>query len=295
MPIPKLYMRQQLDVKTAKTKHEVVDGQQRVAAVLEFYEDGFGLPADEGPFGKLSYSKLPADAKKNFLSYEFSVDLLVNAADADVLGIFARINSYSVPLNAQEKRNAKFFGSFKRAAYTLGLEHLEFWRKHKVLTDTGIARMKEAELTSELMIGMIDGLQDKKKSIDKFYDKWDDSFPYRTKATIRFRDIVDLLEDALADTLSKSRFRKPALFYSLFLAVYELRYSSIGDISGQKKAFGEAQAKRIKQALRRLDDILNQAEPPKKYSRFVTACQRQTDNIQPRRIRHETLLAEFSA
>lgn len=194
MPIPKLYMRQQLDLKTAKTKHEVVDGQQRVAAVLEFYDDGFKLPADEGPFERLTYSKLPSDAKKDFLSYEFSVDLLVNAADADVLGIFARINSYSVPLNAQEKRNAKFFGSFKRLIYALGLEHLEFWRKHKILTEAGIARMKEVELTSEIVIGMIEGLQDKKKSIDKFYDQWDDSFPYRTKTINRFRDVVDLLD-----------------------------------------------------------------------------------------------------
>jgi hypothetical protein len=66
------------------------------------------------------FDDLPAEAQRKFLSYEFSVDLLVDATDADVLDVFARINSYSLPLNEQEKRNAKFFGAFKQTVYDLG-------------------------------------------------------------------------------------------------------------------------------------------------------------------------------
>jgi hypothetical protein len=68
---------------------------------------------------------------------------LVEAADADVLDVFARINSYSVPLNAQEKRNARYFGSFKTTVYSLGFQHLEFWKKHRILSDAALARMKK--------------------------------------------------------------------------------------------------------------------------------------------------------
>ena len=125
----------------------------------------------------------PPEAQKRFLSYEFSVDLLVDATDADVLDVFARINSYSLPLNEQEKRNAKFFGAFKQFVYELGWNYLEFWKGHGILTDKSIARMREAELTSELLIAMVAGLQDKKTSLNSFYEKWDE----RSRTNDQFR------------------------------------------------------------------------------------------------------------
>ena len=290
LPIPKLYMRQHLDLNSTKTIREIVDGQQRLRAVLDFYAGAFKLSADISPYGSVTYSNLPEDAKRQFLKYEFSVDVLIDAADADVLDIFARINSYSVPLNDQEKRNAKYYGSFKNTAYSLGLEHLEFWKRNRILTDQAITRMKEAELTSELLIGMSNGLQDKKKSINVFYQKWDDKYPYRRESVTRFRDIIDLIDEHIGDYLSTSNFRRSALFYSLFLAVYESRYRAIGSIKERKRSID---GERIKSSLLKLDGILGSDEPPKKYLRFVTACQRQTDNIQPRRTRHATLIDAF--
>jgi len=293
LPIPKLYMRQHLDLETSGTIHEVVDGQQRIAAVLDFHDDKIRMPADSDIFARLRFSDLPEEARRDFLKYEFSVDLLIDAADADVLDIFARINSYSVPLNAQEKRNARFFGSFKKVTYALGLEHLEFWKKHRIFSDRLISRMREAELTSELLVAMVVGLQDKKASLDDFYEKWDDRFPYKAKAVARFRDIVDLIERYLGATLVETRFRRPALFYSLFVALYEIRYGRIGTVSGTKKAVSDAHGNHILDAVLHLGNILEADEPPRQYLRFVRACQRQTDNIQPRRTRHTTLVREF--
>jgi hypothetical protein len=71
---------------------------------------------------------------------------------------------------------------------------------------------------------MVAGLQDKKKSLDSFYKKWDDRFPYRQRSIEHFQDIVDLIERHVGDDLSQSNFRRSALLYSLFLALYELRY-----------------------------------------------------------------------
>lgn len=294
LPIPKLYMRQQLDLKSSKTIHEVVDGQQRLRAVIDFRADRLHLSAESNEFGGTIFSALSSDKQKAFLNYEFSVDLLVDAADADVLDIFARINSFAVPLNAQEKRNAKFFGSFKTLVYSLGFQHLEFWKKHRILSDAGVARMKEAELTSELIVAMAAGIQDKKKSLDGFYGKWDDRFPYKDKSISRFQDLVDLLETHLGEYLNQSNFRRSALFYSLFLVLYEIRYGGLGDFSGTKKGFGEQEGRTLKRALERLDDILETDDPPKGYMAFVEACQRQTDNINPRRIRQQQILREFN-
>ena len=83
-PIPKLYMRQHLDLRSSRTIHEVVDGQQRLGAVLDFHADRILLPAnDDSDHSGKTFSKLSKDDQKAFLTYEFSVDLLIEAAEAE--------------------------------------------------------------------------------------------------------------------------------------------------------------------------------------------------------------------
>jgi len=48
--------------------------------------------------------------------------------DRDILQIFARMNATGMNLNAQELRNAEFFGRFKTAAYDIATEQLNRWR-----------------------------------------------------------------------------------------------------------------------------------------------------------------------
>jgi hypothetical protein len=140
---------------------------------------------------------------------------------------------------------------------------------------------------------MFVGLQDKKKSLDTYYLKWDDRFPYRKSAVDRFRDVIDLLQHHLAGELRRSRFRKPALFYSLFLVVYQLRYGTAGSTTRGKKSFGEKEGRKLRQAVQLLDNVLAADRTPRRYTPFVKAVQRQTDNIAPRKMRHQTILAQY--
>jgi len=292
LPIPKLYMRQQIQLSPRKTIHEVVDGQQRVAAILDFLDGDLRLNRAHGPYGGRAFDELPDVAQKKFLSYEFSVDLLVDASDADVLDVFARINSYSLPLNDQEKRNAGFFGEFKKTVYSLGWEHLEFWKRHGILTDKTIARMREAELTSELLVAMLAGLQDKKKSLNSFYKKWDDHFPKQRTVSREFRATIDTVEDLFGDILRATNFHRPALFYSLFCVIYSFRFGST-ETKQNRTVLLRSRREALRTRLRRLSKLIDKQNPPRSYARFVAACQRQTDNIQPRRIRHQTLVDEL--
>lgn len=62
-PIPKLSLYQKTDVKSRKTTKEIVDGQQRSMAILDFWNDDFELPSTletETIRGK-SYSELDKD------------------------------------------------------------------------------------------------------------------------------------------------------------------------------------------------------------------------------------------
>src|ERR1700757_4110386 len=114
-PIPKVYLRTRIDVLTQKAVKEIVDGQQRIRAILDFAEDKFALTKRAQEFKGMHYSDLTDDQKATFLSYPIGLDQLVNAGDEEVLEVFARLNSYTVSLNGAEKRHAKFQGEFKFA------------------------------------------------------------------------------------------------------------------------------------------------------------------------------------
>mgnify|MGYP006144613589 FL=1 len=42
-PIPQIFIRQQIDISTRKTIREVIDGQQRIAAILEYFDNQFKI------------------------------------------------------------------------------------------------------------------------------------------------------------------------------------------------------------------------------------------------------------
>src|SRR5258708_6603749 len=117
-PIPKIYMRQDVNPATRRTIREIVDGQQRLRTVLSFLKDGFKISKTHNEdFGGCYFSGLDKDTQRDVLKYEFVVDLLQDMPDKDVHDVFARINTYACSLKNQELRNAKWFGDFKTSVY----------------------------------------------------------------------------------------------------------------------------------------------------------------------------------
>jgi uncharacterized protein with ParB-like and HNH nuclease domain len=113
-PIPKVFMRQQINASTKSSIREVVDGQQRLRTILSYVKDGFKVSKTQNEeYGGLFFSQLPEPAITQFLSYEIAADLLTNLPDNEILDIFGRLNSYAVILNDQEKINATHFSGFK--------------------------------------------------------------------------------------------------------------------------------------------------------------------------------------
>lgn len=286
LPIPKLYIRQIIDVDTGKTIREVVDGQQRLRAVFEFINNKLKVSRIHNEqYSGLTFEELPDDVKEEFFGYEFSVDLLLGASDREVLDIFRRINSYGLILNAQENLNAEFFGAFRQFVYALGLDHLEFWRKNQILTEGAISRMAEAQLTSELVIAVLDGFQQGKKSIRQFYKKYDEDFPRANEIRSRFYEIIDLIPFVFGDRLSQTPFKRVPLFYSLFCVFYDCRYGLPKTNMGQVPINSKTKDP-ILTALITLGKEITSEETNPQFDEFVLACRRSTDKLNERRIRH---------
>jgi hypothetical protein len=300
MVVPPIYLRVTQGHNTTKTIREVVDGQQRVRSVLEFIRDGYRISKTvPAPWAGKKFSQLSNEEQQRIMSFSFSAEVFRGISDEEVLDVFCRLNLNSVPLNNQEKRNGKFFGRFKQSAYSLAHSYLEFWRQHKIFTERAIARMLEVEITSELLISGLSGMQDKKKSIDSYYEDYEDEFPASDRQEKRFQSVLETIADTFPSELPESQFHRPPLFYTLYCVVYHHMFGlpKIQQHS-PKKRLTSSHRDGLRDAVIRLSEVLEQAKDPAagkiplKYANFVTACQRQTDNITPRKQRFITLFGE---
>ncbi len=160
LPVPKVYLRTRINVATKKSVREVVDGQQRLRAILDFAENKLVLSKRASEFVGKRYSDLSEQQQEAFLSYPIAVDQLVNASIDDVLEVFARLNSYTVSLNDPEKRHAKWQGDFKWAIRASSRKWAAFWEKYKVLTVRERIRMLDDSLTAEMVGILLEGIKD---------------------------------------------------------------------------------------------------------------------------------------
>jgi Protein of unknown function DUF262 len=296
-PVPPIYLRVTQSETHEKTIREVIDGQQRLRALLDFVDGKYELTnAVEAPWRGRSFEDLNPDHQRLITGFPFICEVLHGVSDQRVLEIFARLNTYSIPLNKQELRNGTYFGLFKQASYSLAHEHVEFWRANKIFSEARISRMLEVELTSELLIVGLDGLQDKKNSINRFYADYDETFTDQRQVETRFRSVIDDIVESLDGGLPESEFRRPPLFYALFAAVYHVRFGVPGLTPAVRpRRLKASDRKSLRSATSKLSDmiLLAKAEErvPRKYESFVNASLRQTDNIQPRRTRTRSVLS----
>jgi hypothetical protein len=224
-PIPKVFIRQKLNMTTKTSLREVVDGQQRLRTILSYVKDGFALARGQHPeFGGLRFSQLPEEIQAQVLSFEIAVDLLINLPDKEILDIFARLNSYAVVLNEQEKINSGHFGPFKVLADKIGFNYNEYWTKQGILTAQQILRMQEVNLVADILIAMIEGIK-AKKQIKRYYETYEKEFVHDSdELERRFSDVIDKIGQIFPEGLAETEFHRNHIFYTLFTAIYHCLY-----------------------------------------------------------------------
>src|SRR5438046_8043026 len=127
--MPKRSLGTRVEVASQKSVGEVVDGQQRLRAILDLADDKFVRTKRASEFAGKKYSTLTVNEQEDFLGYAIAVDQLMNASTVDVLEVFARLNSYTVVLNPPEKRHGKYQGEFKYSIRNASRFWAEFWEK----------------------------------------------------------------------------------------------------------------------------------------------------------------------
>ena len=122
-PMPNIYLRTVVDARTRQARREVVDGQQRLSTIHEFINSKWTLDNRASEFRGNFFEDLEDDLQQTFLSYRIGVVQLLNATDEYVLDVFARLNSFSYALNAQELRHGTVSGGVPRSSAT-SVQHM---------------------------------------------------------------------------------------------------------------------------------------------------------------------------
>lgn len=250
-PMPKLILTQEL--KNKKAMRVVVDGQQRLRALLEFIDGHFKVSrAHNREFAGKDFDLLGSEVQKEFLQYELGVDLLYDTPYRELLDIFARINTYTVKLNNQENLNAKYLGFFKQAAFDLGFQYAKYFTSAGILTKAQVSRMAEAELSSDLLVALISGVQTN-KNVEQFYRRYEDDPGPIDPSVDRYHQVMSALGDIYApDELKNTNWSRKHLFYSLFCSVGNFLFGVEGLEPIQSSALNRNEIGRLRN---RLDDF----------------------------------------
>lgn len=229
LPIPELYM-QDLGNEDGEEKHIVVDGQQRIRAILEFTQGKFLLSGDDvtKKWRGLDFESLSGDEKKLVFGYKFVVRILPAVGEESIRRIFARLNRNVVALNEQELRNATYWGPFISAIQHIA-DNDPYWATCGIFSANDHRRMIDHEYISEVAIAYLHGPQNKKDKLDSYYLAYEETFEDRDKMIENFSKVTSEINQILPE-LRTTRWKKKSDFYTLFLSlaskVDELPFSS---------------------------------------------------------------------
>ncbi len=301
LPIPPIYIRLVTNADTKTSYREVVDGQQRLSAIMKFIDGELVLDKRSKEFAGKTYASLEEDEQKTFLAYQMGVEQLFGTDDDNVLDIFHRINAYGLSLNRQELRHGKFQGGrfqgeFRWAVIRVAERWEILWSKYSVVTVRGRVRLLHHELVAQLLGILLEGVADGgQPKIDKLYERYDSSIP--EDAEEHFDQVCSYLVQHFAYVLDSKLGNGPH-FMMLFAAVSHALFGiPKGDMRQQQGGMPQwdssalSDLDRANSNLMALADLFDMSgeDVPERLAGFKVAIAGTTQRIRSRSVRFLTI------
>lgn len=289
LPVPKIFIRSKIDRDSKRAVREVVDGQQRLRAIIDFAADKITLSKRAREFAGFKFSTLSDELQDHFLQYPLAVDQLVNADDRLVLDIFARLNSYNVKLIPSELRHAEYQGDFKWSIHEEASKYFDTWDQYDIFSHREMVRMLNDSLVSEMYGNILDGVQDGgAPKIEALYKKYDNRDDFdREEIENKFETVLDFIIEELAPSLAGRSILQPPHLLMLFAATAHVL---VGIPAGSIPDMPERGAlpddlNLVRDNLANLADIIESVEEPQVNAAFWRASKSSTQRIASRRVR----------
>lgn len=227
--IPEIFLwNASTDPDNGNTIYHIVDGQQRINAIVDFISNKFQLNPkyllDEtikANFSNLYFENLPSEIKRDFWSYNLSIVNIDRECTKDnITNLFYRLNLTNYSLNEQEKRNS-LSSEFGRVSEEL-TNHI-FWDSHKIFSPTDIRRMKDVEFCSNILILAREGIIDQttQEKLNQVYDTFKEDYPTKETDIEKVNSAIDMIEQ-LTNEKTCTFISKKTQTYSVFSFVFDL-------------------------------------------------------------------------
>jgi hypothetical protein len=281
-PIPKLSLYQKTDLTSRKTIKEIVDGQQRSQAIYDFLHDNFKI-SGKSQFAGSKFSSLEPAQQQKYLDYQLTADLFVGATPEEIRQTFRRINSYTIPLNPQEKRHAVFQGEFKWFIVDLSEKYADVLKLVGLLSERQLSRMADAALFSELSLAILEGIQSASDpKIDQFYEKYENGFGDEVEVRSRITSTMEVILrwEELHNTVILNKLYN---FYSLFLAItHACAPLGVLNTAFERNVPIILDPEYALPNITELSEALTRPDEHQQYKEFIQACSKTTNRLNQR-------------
>jgi len=223
-PFPKVYFHERLDRETKRPRREIVDGQQRISTIVEFIDQKFSLGKNAVGLEGARFDQLSDDVQNRFYSYTVSVDVIRNADRSEILQMFRRMNAFTLPLNAAEKRHSEFFGEFKDWVNTLLDKYGNLLIDWNVFTSRQIVRMADAEFVTDLALAVQEGIVSTSPAkLRALYSTYDKHFDARDSMNEQITDSLNVVLNDFSQ-LQRTYLTRPHILHSFICALIHNRF-----------------------------------------------------------------------
>ena len=276
-PFPEVYVAAgEVNVETGEGKELLVDGQQRLTTLRQYFT---GSPDLVLYGGVKPYAELAKEEKEAFLQYDVVVRDL-GLVELDVLrAVFQRINATRYALNAMEIHNSRFEGEFK--AFGENYAQRAFFDSHRVFSASEVRRMQDVRFALTVGATALSTYFNRDDELEEFLGRYNDEFPLRADLE---RELDAVLEFIDAMRLpATSRIWKKADLFSAIIELHGALYKR------QKSIAPDRVASAILELYERVDDPEQRGDSEADAARYYKAALQATNDRSSRVTRGEIL------
>lgn len=189
-PFPEIFIADgNVDLATGDGLQVLVDGQQRVTTLFEYFTNSSTLKLKSVP----PYSSLSEQAQRDFLNYDVAVRDLGSVSLEQIKEVFRRINVTSYPLNPMELNNAIYAGALKNFAEDIS--NLDFFENHRIFNANDMRRMGDIRYILTLICTMLTGYFNRDDELETLLNKFNDTFPFKNEVDSRIKSVLSYIDD----------------------------------------------------------------------------------------------------
>jgi hypothetical protein len=276
-PFPEVYVAAgDVNVETGEGTELLVDGQQRLTTLLQYFS---GSPDLILYGGVKPYADLTREKKEAFLQYDVVVRDL-GLVDIEVLrNVFRRINATRYALNAMEIHNSRFEGDFK--VFGEQFAQHPFFESHRVFSASEIRRMQDARFALVVAATALSTYFNRDDELEEFLRRYNDEFPMGSDLRRELDLVLEFIDQM--NLPPTSRLWKKA---DLFTAIIELHTSRF---KRQKELSPAVVAVTLNNFYAQVDDAELQGGPDSDPSRYYRAALQATNDRGSRVTRGEIM------